>query len=238
MILVIVVFSALALLFADANDSSLASQGQVSRISVLQQQIEKIRDTVSQYGFSALALSSNPAAPSDSPLPKNPADPNDFITGSGTSGEAFLVENNYNDTTAGVVTDTPSTGEPLLAPVTGVGGGQIAPVQCVDLSTGTPYPDPANAACSTIVPVAADPYATINTYVTQASIAGCNTLLGSCASDVRRVIVAAVLHYPYANARLTLGPTLPTYSTTVMSNPVASNQVAAASGLRILGLIP
>jgi type II secretory pathway pseudopilin PulG len=243
MMMVVIVFSALAVLFATANDSSLASQRQESRLLIVQQQIEKVRTVVLQYGFAALALSTNPSAPSDSPLPANPTDPNDFITGSGTTSEAFLVESNYNGTSAGVIAGTPATGEPLMAPVTGVSGGQISPVQCTDVSTGTTYPDPLTGgtypACSGVVP-SGDPYAMVSTYVTQASTAGCNTLLtGSCAGDVRRVIVAVVFHNTaYGGTRKNLGPNTPTYSTTVFSNPVASNQTAQASGLRILGLIP
>jgi len=240
-VMVVLVFAGLALLFAEANDSSLASQRQISRLTILEQQIEKVRDTVSEYGFSALALSGNPAAPTDGgTLPANPTDPDDFITSSGLSSEAFLVESNYNNTPEGVISTSPSTGEPLLAPVTGVTGGQVAPVQCADLSTGTTYADPASGAtypsCSTIVP-SGDPYSTVYTYVTQATAAGCNTALGSCGSDVRRVVVAAVNYAPGPSSRNDLGPTAPTYATTIITNPAASNQATTASGLKILGLI-
>jgi hypothetical protein len=35
-----------------------------------------------------------------------------------------------------------------------------------------------------------------------------------------------------------IGPAYPIYISTIFANPVASNQAANASGLRILGLIP
>jgi hypothetical protein len=47
-----------------------------------------------------------------------------------------------------------------------------------------------------------------------------------------------VFHNPNASTRQDLGPATPTYSTTMIANPVASNQTSPASGLRILGLIP
>ena len=224
------VIGSLALVLAGNDSSSLASQLQVSRLSVLQQQIEKVRNVVNQYGFSALALNSNPSAPTDSSLPGDPTDPNDFITSHGTSSEAFRIESNYNNTSEGVLSDTPSTGEPLLDPDTGSSGGQVAPVQCVDLAS------PATSASCSALASGTDPYATVYTYITQASTVGCKTSSG-CTGDARRVVVAALLHHPRSPSK-NLGPNTPTYSTVVLTNPLASNYPTSASGLRILGLIP
>jgi type II secretory pathway pseudopilin PulG len=230
LMMVLLVLGALALFFANNNDSSLASQREISQLSVLQQQIERVRDVVSQYGFGALALNAEPSAPSASPLPNNPKDPNDFITGYGTGSEAFLVENNYNNAAEGVLSDTPSTGEPLLDPNTGAAGGQISPLQCVDLATGN------QASCGSLAS-GSNPYATVYTYITQTSTVGCAGATGSCSGDARRVIVAAVVQNPVASARRNIGPNTPTYSTTVITNPVASDQSNQASGLRFLGYV-
>lgn len=231
---VLVVIGSLALVLATNDSSSLASQLQISRLSVLQQQIEKVRNVVSQYGFSALALNANPSAPTDASLPRDPADPDDFVTGHGTSGEAFLVESNYNNTSEGLIsepgTGEPSNGEPLLDPNTGSSGGQVSPVQCVDLRSPT-----SSSSCSALAG-GTDPYATVYTYITQTTAVGCKTTTG-CTGDARRVIVAALLHHPGSPSK-DLGPNTPTYSTVVITNPLASDYPSSASGLRILGLIP
>lgn len=228
---VLAVIGALALVFASNDSSSLASQLQISRLSALQQQIEKLRNVVSEYGFSALALNAEPGAPTDSTLPSNPTDPNDFITGYGTANEAFRVESNYNNTAEGVIADTPTIGEPLLDPNTGSSGGQVAPVQCVDLSNPS-----SSATCSTLAN-GTDAYATVYTYITQTSTVGCAKSDGSCNGDARRVIVAALLHHPGSPSK-NLGPNTPTYSTVVITNPLASDYASSASGLRVLGLVP
>jgi type II secretory pathway pseudopilin PulG len=231
MFVVIIVIGSLALMFVKSNDSAFSSQREVSQLTVLQQQMERIRQTVKEYGFSALALSSAPAAATDSPLPANPSNPDDFVSGSACA-QAFQVASNYNNTlesfpSATTIADNP---EPLLVngcTVSGaaISGGQLAPVQYVDLATG---------ASSSAAP-AADPYDTVYTFVTATTTGGCNTSLGgSCANDVRRVILAVLP----VRAASDVGPAYPTYSTTVFGNPVASNQTTAASGLRVLGLIP
>jgi type II secretory pathway pseudopilin PulG len=221
---------ALTALFVNNDNSSLAGQREVSQLAVLQQQIENIHQLVKQYGFGALAMSGNPAQPTDATLPGDPTDPNDFVTGWGTSSEAFKVESDYNNTGNGTAAHTPSAGEPLLDPINGVSGGQVAPVQYADLSNGTTY---ANLAS---VP-AGDSYATVYSYVMGTTTAGCNSsgLGSSCpASDVRRVVVAVLLNQPAH--RQNVGPNTPTYSTTVVSNPIPTNQPSATSGLCILAL--
>jgi hypothetical protein len=143
------------------------------------------------------------------------------------------VESNYNDTNEGfpqgeTIADNP---EPLL--VNGctisdatISGGQLSPTQYADLTTGSTY------ASASSVP-AGDPYATIYTYVTATNSVGCNASMGSCAADARRVVLVSVLDHEAPDA----GPSYPTYSTTVFTNPVPSNAPASASGLQILGTI-
>jgi hypothetical protein len=77
----------------------------------------------------------------------------------------------------------------------------------------------------------------VYTYITQTSTVGCAGATGSCSGDARRVIVAAVVQNPVASARRNIGPNTPTYSTTVITNPVASDQSNQASGLRFLGYV-
>lgn len=249
MVLFLVVLVGITFFFASNQDSSYASQREVSQLSVAQGQIENIRQLAKRYGFSALALSSNPATKTDSTLPTNPPDPNDYIVSQGTSSESYEIMSNYNDSTAGVASNTPSTGETLLDPNTGT-TGQVTQLQYVDLSTGTSYLSTASVPSTGGVK---DPYAVVNTFVTQAStVAGCNAGVGTCASsDTRRVIVAVELHNPNATndyaacssgvvgpkGRCDLGPSTPTYTSTIFVNPIASNQTGSASGLRILGLI-
>jgi len=112
-------------------------------------------------------------------------------------------------------------------------------VQFVDLANGNTYTSLSS------VP-SGDPYATVYTFVTQASTVGCNASLGSCGADARRVILAAQLQqesvdsgvsYPNATDAATK-LNYPTYSTTVFTNPAASNQPSTASGLSVVGLIP
>jgi hypothetical protein len=74
------------------------------------------------------------------------------------------------------------------------------------------------------------------TYVTQTGAVGCAVSDG-CNGDARRVIVAAVLHNPSSPTRRNIGPNAPTYSTTVLTNPVASDQPNRANGLWVLGLL-
>jgi hypothetical protein len=173
-------------------------------------------------------------------LPLNPTDPNDFVGGSGCS-ETFTVQSNYNLTSESFPSSSQTIGdnpEPLLingCTVSGnsISGGQLIPVQYKDLSTGTMY-----SSVSSIPRDSAnfvDPYASIYIYVTQTSAVGCNTSLGSCTGDARRVIVAVLLSHRTNDVFTT---NYPTYATTVLVNPTASNQPSKASGLRVLGLIP
>jgi type II secretory pathway pseudopilin PulG len=237
MLMSIVALGALAVLFASGNDASLASQMELAQTSVLQQQVEVIRQTVKQNGFSALALTSNPPAPTHSFFGNSSTydvDPNDFITGYGTSTEAFMVESDYSNNTMGVITGTPSTGEPLLVNGTnGITGGMLAPVKYVDLVTGIV------STVTTAIP-SADAYTTINTYVTQDTTVGCNTALNSssgCSTDARRVVMAARVNV--GGGRQDIGGNEHVdYVTTTFVAPIAADQTSAASGLTILGLIP
>ncbi len=196
--------SVLAAYFVNASNSSLANTRQVDLLALAQKQIEAIRQQVKQSGFSTLGLSSLPAkAGADT----DPSNPTDFVSSTGTS---FEVEENY---------DAPGT---LLATEPLITGGTIAPIQ-TNVSAG-------NAT------------ATVYTFVTQVTDV-CNSLLSTAGSlcngsatsssnsDVRRVVVAVKLG---AVNQLNGGVAQnPQYLTTVIANPVPSDQVNNATGLRI-----
>ena len=228
-VMLTIVIVALATLFAQTTSSSYADQRLVSRTEILEAQMERVRQVVKQYGFTALALTTAPATATDSPLPLDPTNPDDFVSGTGCS-EAWTVEANYNTTTDsffhGSIADNP---ESLLINGCTLNGsaittGQLVPVQYADLTNG---------AVSSSAPTNGDPYATISTFVTATTQAGCNASLGSCTGDVRRVIIAASLN----TVATTFGTSYPDYTTSVFSTPLASNQTNSAKGLKILGFI-
>lgn len=258
MFLIAIVMGALALLFVNSNDSSYANQRELTEMSVLQQQVEQVRETVAQYGFGALALTGAPSSATDSTLPGDPTNPDDFVSGSGC-GESFTVQSNYNATTESFptgqsVADNP---EPLLingctVSGTAISGGELAPVQYVDMSTGSVYSSLSS------IPVT-DLSATLYTFVTQTTTVGCNG--SGCTGDGRRVILALVpnaaaadigAYYPANSSSASTtsttaqcGTVAPSaravlacstaYSTTLFSNPVASNYSNSASLLKIFG---
>jgi type II secretory pathway pseudopilin PulG len=219
----ILVIGAAALIFANSNDSSLASQRQFSLGSVLQQQIENIRATVDRYGFGALAMTSTPTAVATS---TDPTSPDAFITGSGCSA-TFTVQANYNSTSEAFASGSsiPDSPESLVVngctvAGTAISGGQLTPVQYADLTTGV----------VTSSAPASDPYATVYIFVTQTSEAGCsNVTTNACGADLRRVVVAAVLSAEGTD----IGTNYPQYSTTVFANPVATDQSNTASTLEL-----
>ena len=235
------VIGAVAMGMVSNSDSALATQRQAQLVAVVQNRMENIRQLFAQNyassGFSSLALSENPTKGADASLPKSPADPNDFITpyvsgyNTATSGttEGFLLEKNYDATTEGTIDGGSTLTETLQVDTT---KGRIAPVTYVDLSTGTSYSSAAS------VP-SGHTYAIVNTYITLSKVmtstssTSCSTTsgTGSNASDARRVIVAARLSS--ATAHTNLGSRTPQYATTLLTNPIPSNQCQAAAGPKI-----
>lgn len=225
----IVIVGAIAVGMINNNDSALATQRQAQLLGVLQNRIEYVRQLLTEKGFSAVALSQNPVEGIDKTLPAGPTDPNDFISPyvpgySGGGAEGFLIEKNYNNTSEGTIFT-----EPLQVDTT---SGKIAPLIYVDLNKGTSY------SSSSEIP-SGDPYAIVNTFVTvvkeasSSSSTNCPTTYGtgSNANDTRRVVVAARLVNPPSQPEL--GSAVPQYSTTLIANPVPSNQCQAATGLKI-----
>jgi prepilin-type N-terminal cleavage/methylation domain-containing protein len=217
MALAVLVIGASAAGFARNSDSAQASQQQAALLTVAQQQIEKVHGIVSRYGFAALALSSTPPAPTDSVLPIDPADPDDFIKNHSSSTPSLLIETNYNATSSGQISTAPTNGEPLEIDAA---NGMIAP------TVATNSTDP-----NTQIAVGGGT-ATVYTFVTQATVPCNTTVLGGCAaSDVRRVVVAVCMNTtPGAKE---IGPNAPVYISTIFSNPIPSNQPSSATGLRL-----
>ncbi|MEA2298333.1 MAG: hypothetical protein QOF77_1269 [Solirubrobacteraceae bacterium] len=221
MLISLVVIAAMTTTFVQNSDSSLAGQRQAQLYSVAQQQIEKVRAIVSQYGFTALAQSAKPLAPTDATLPTSPTDPNDFIVNWSSAAPSYLIEANYNHTTDGQIANAPTNGEPLEIDTT-------TPGRVTTKTTAVPV---AGAGGAT---------ATVYTYVTQATVpcltratAFANTSVPTTCSadDVRRVTVAAVLDN--STTSKSIGPNTPVYLSTVFSNPVPSNQPQSSIGLRL-----
>jgi prepilin-type N-terminal cleavage/methylation domain-containing protein len=223
MMVALIVIGAMADTFVKNGDSALAGQRQAQLYSVAQQQIENARKIVDKYGFAALALKAKPTpAPTDcsgqcstATLPSSPTDPSDFILGYLSAAPTYLIETNYNQPSAGEISNVPATGEPLEIDAT---NGQIDPTaSVVTAGSGT---------------------ASVRTYVTQATIP-CNSgtaasggLGAACAADdARRLIVAVTL--TNTTGSKSVGPNTPVYLSTIFSNPIPSNQPSSASGLRI-----
>jgi len=213
----LLVIGAAATGFARNSDSAAAGQLQSELLTVAQQQIEKVRSTVTRYGFDALALNAKPPAPTNALLPTDPTDPDDFIKNWSTAAPSFLIETNYNATTGGQISTAPASGEPLEIDST---NGMIAP---------TVASNPLDV--NTQVAVGSGT-ATVYTFVTQATVPCNTTVLGGCAaSDVRRVIVAVRMNT--TTGAKEIGPNAPVYISTVFSNPIPSNQPSSATGLRL-----
>jgi Tfp pilus assembly protein PilV len=204
---VIVTLSVLGIggMFVTANKSSLSSQRQTNLMEIAQARMDRIHQIVKQKGFSALAMSAYPANPTDATLPSAPSDPNDFVKNNGTSSASYLIEQNFLRTSLGQITSVPTNGEPLE--VDTVNGAITPKVTGVTAGNDT---------------------ATVWTYVTQATI-GCTSTCS--ADDARRVVVAAQL--TSGNGRKDIGPSNPVYLTTIVSNPIPSNQPSSSIGLRL-----
>jgi hypothetical protein len=242
-LLSVLIAGAVAMGLVEGNDSSLATQRQTQLVSVLEARIEWIHQLLAQEytttGFAAIAMSSDPEKPKDASLPRDPADPNDFILhwnqsfktkekGEG-SRDTFLIEKNYNNTEQGIISGSSANGEELdVDPAS----GKIPTENFVDLATEKTYSTKEAAAAS------GHPYAVVNTYVTLDTqdvsqvTGGCNTnaATGSTAEDARRVIVAARYH-PAGEG--VLADSTPQYVTTLLTNPTPSNQCQNAEGFTI-----
>lgn len=190
--------------FVHASDSSLANTRQVNVLSLAQQQIENIRQKVKRFGFGTLGLTGSVTKAGPDTDASNPTD---FVTSSLAS---FEVQDNYN------VPGTILATEPLVT------GGTIAEI--------TPNVSFGNAT------------ATVYTFITQVTDV-CNSALATAGSlcsgtvtaasnsDSRRVVVAVQLDA--TNQLNSNHQQAPQYLTTILTNPVPSDQVNSVNGLRI-----
>jgi hypothetical protein len=191
--------------------NSLGHQRQASTLSIAQREVEKVRQTVAQYGFDALALSGLPGAPTPGALATSPTNPDDFQTGYGTSAVAFRIMESFHNTALGVATGTPALGEPLVV------GGTVA------------YPTTGRVDPVTTGVVSGSVTAKVYRYVTKRTEA-CLTA-GACDGDSRRVTIVVV---PTNNPTTTLQTKSPFYFSTVVDNPVPRDApTSPTGGLRI-----
>jgi type II secretory pathway pseudopilin PulG len=242
MALAVILIGALTNLFITGNNSALSAQRHSQLIAVADQQIEKIRQLVktSSSGFAGLALSAAPAA--DPTLTANATfesngvaylDPYHFVSTAGNCGPSnlgYTIETNYDNTAEGTLASVPAFSgcpagvEPLLVK-TGAAGTYGTPV------VGFVSPGP------TTVTVGSGT-ASVYTYVTATSL-GCSPgssdyvagAAGACFADARRVTVAVRLLT--SNNRSDIGPTTPVYVSTIVSNPVPSNQTNSSTGITL-----
>jgi type II secretory pathway pseudopilin PulG len=240
--IMVAIAAAMAMGLINNEESALATQRQAQVVTVLQDRTEWVRqllrESYTSKGFSAVALTQNPAKGEQSSLPSNPPDPNDYITHYGGSGyttagasgtpEGFRIEKNYNNIGEELVKGATSDGETLEVDPT---NGKVPPVSYVDLLTGKSFTSEAE------VP-AGHPYAIVNTYVTVAkevvssAESSCTTTAGtgSNSNDARRVIVAARIH-PSGPSNADVST--PQYATTLLTNPIPSNQCQSSTGLEV-----
>jgi type II secretory pathway pseudopilin PulG len=237
------IVAAVATLFVTGNRSSLAGQRQAALIAVADQQIEKIRDQVKTLGFDALAMGSAPSAASSATLSSDAnvqVDPNYFAlssAGCGASNEGYAIETNYDNTSEGAASGTPS-----WSGCTNAGFSVIEPLEI--LSGGFVSPQQTNVAVGTET-------ATVDTYVTDtyvgctSSLGGCPTVSGNSVSgctfpmttaastecaDARRVIVAVV---PAPSAHQDAAQNSPVYISTIFTNPSPSNTPTNPLGINL-----
>jgi type II secretory pathway pseudopilin PulG len=246
LILVLIISSA-TVLFADGNDSSVASERDSQLISVADQQIETIREEVKTEGFDLLAMNAAPAAGSGSTFSYSSttyADPNHFVsasTGCGLSNEGYEIEANYDNTSGGAA--------PGVLPWSGCTDTSTAVAEPLEiLSGGFVTPQQTNVAVGTDT-------ATVDTYVTDTYVgctssagelstcptttgnvvAGCSWPTAPSASttcaDARRVTVAVVLGDH--GSRFNIGQSSPVYVSTVFTSPTPSNAPNTAIGLTL-----
>ncbi|HEV3054889.1 MAG TPA: prepilin-type N-terminal cleavage/methylation domain-containing protein [Solirubrobacteraceae bacterium] len=234
---------AVATLFVTGNRSSLAGERQAALIAVADQQIEFIRSEVKTKGFDALAMSSAPTTAASSTLSSDAnvqLNPDYFApasSGCGPSNQGYAIETNYDNTTEGA-----PTGTPTWSGCTNASFSVIEPLEI--LTGGFVPPGP------TTVTVGSET-ATVDTYVTD-SYVGCTSTLGGCptlssnsvsgctfptattssttCADARRVIVAVV---PNASARQGAAQNSPVYISTVFTNPTPSNMPTNSIGLTL-----
>jgi prepilin-type N-terminal cleavage/methylation domain-containing protein len=250
------VTAAATTLFVDGSDTSVTAQRESQLISVVDQQMAKIRQEVKTQGFNLLAMNGNPVA-----LPSGgantsysttlEADPNYFVSHNGTcgaSGYGYAIEANYNNTaedypvvpgtsTAGLLpwSGCTNSSSQIAEPLEMLTSGFIAPQQTVTVGTGT----------ATVDTYVTDTYVGCNSGgyggcpTTTGNIVGCsqtpssnwptNTASTAC-GDARRVVIAAVLNNNGNNAT---GPNAPIYVSTIFTNPTPSNEPTSTLGLTL-----
>lgn len=221
----IVIIAALTASVVSGSDSSLGAQRESTLVEVADQQMENIHQLVKVNGFSALAMSSLPPAASSATVKfsgSTPLDPNSFVTSCG-SASAYEIEQNYDNTSEGLVSSLPTE-----SPCTTAGFEPL-------ITGGSSSLGPASVTVGSMT-------ISLDYYVTATSV-GCNTSLGtgSCTNDARRVIVAAVDSQAASNCssavtatnRCAIGADAPVYLSTIFTNPIPSNWPKSYIGITL-----
>ena len=223
LLLAILTIGALSELFVSGSESSVATQRQAQLISVAEQQIEQIRQQVKTQGFDKLALSGQPqtsCASIPGTIPQNPTNPDDYVTCSGGTAQGYMIEVNYNGSSAGTPPDlTPWAGYPTGSEPLLIGG--VSPLAS---TTGfvTPYQSSVSIGSGT---------GEVYTYVTAVNANACTSVTATGCTDVRRVIVA--VHLDQTASRQDIGPNAPLYLSTIFARPVPSTQATQTAGLTL-----
>jgi type II secretory pathway pseudopilin PulG len=210
MALALLVIGALAALFANNQNSSLATQRQSELVTVAQQQIEQLRQSVKADGFSALAMTT---APSASPSVTNP---DYYVT---DSAKSYFIASNWNDATG----TTGSTG--VAANIASYSGGISAgsePLCTSSAGVVSPNAQTVTEGSNTVQ---------VWTIVTQTNVGVTPTTGTPCTDDARRVIVA--VRFVNSSTAQNTGPNTPLYVSTIFTNPVPTSQAGGALGLSL-----
>lgn len=244
-LILVLVVAAAASLFASGSKSSLAAQRHAEEIEVADQQIEQIREEVKTAGsFSNLRMQQSPVADTSPPTVDGriSTDPNAFV-----SGSCFYIETNWDaplssgNALSSVSTwpGCPTGAEPLaVSQPTSAATAVATPPRPVAIgsATGTAYTyvTYTNLGCNPGLVGASSCYNPSSPATACMSSTGCFTPLG----DAMRVTVAIVLNNGGTNntgsaAEDDIGQNSPVYVSTILTNPVPSNQPNTSVGLSL-----
>lgn len=208
MVLAVVAIGALAELFSTGQTASLATQRQSELVTVAQQQIEQLRESVKVNGFSALAMTAAPTASVDL------TSPDYYVT---DSAKSYFIAANWdavNGTAGGAAANISSY----------TGGISSGSEPLCTSSSGVVSPTPTTVA-------EGSNSVQVWTIVTQTNVGSTVTTATPCSDDARRVIVA--VKYVNSGSRQDQGTNTPLYISTIFTNPVPTSQASGALGLSL-----
>jgi type II secretory pathway pseudopilin PulG len=247
-LMLILIVTAAAALFAHGEDSSISGQRESELISVADQQMETIRREVKTMGFNNLVMESSPTAlplsfPNSSYTSSLKADPDAFAktkNGCGPASLEYEIESNYGNNTEPppASLDSWSTCDSGFEPLeidTGDPSAVVSQPQQTSVAVGSDTAVVDTFVTDTYVGCVGNgstcPAATNGTV--QASVCtypgGSNPSSTVC-TDARRVIVAVALN---DHGKYELGPVAPVYLSAIFTDPVPSNEPTSSLGLTL-----